>query len=134
MAGRSFRLALLAATLLLVLAIGGVTVSAILAEYLRDTDMERAIPWSLGNAQVWRRTARVSSLSLNDQALEAGAGYYRQSLARNPFDVLAWQGLVTMETRLGGDRRAEPVLRGWNAAMPNSPRAASQARVTQACV
>ena len=68
--------------------------------------------------------ARTKRLSLDDAALHDGAAAYRQGLARNPFDLSAWEGLATIESRLGDSQREEAVLRGWIVAIPNSPSAA----------
>jgi tetratricopeptide (TPR) repeat protein len=117
------RLPILSGCIALLCLLVSVTASAWLTEYGAVETIQPAKLWALGNSDLWRRAARSSLLSLNDQDLLQGAAAYRQALARNPLDSVAWDGLAALETRLGGDRSAEGVLRGWTAAIPNSPRA-----------
>lgn len=108
---------------LLLAVLSSAVTSAWLVAHSTPAAAERALGWGLGNALLWRRTARASVLTVDDAELEQGIERYRQTLARNPLDTLAWEGLTTLETRRGGDRRGEAPLRGWIAAIPNSPRA-----------
>ena len=99
-------------------------VGAYYLEYVPNDQMEPAIAWSPGNAELWRRSARSKVLSLNDEELTAAATQYREALKRNPFAALAWQGLASIETRLGDPKTEEAILRGWIASVPHSPQAA----------
>ena len=118
-----FRAILLVATLtysraLLISGIGNWLINHPSAENLR-----RGIRWDPGNPLLWRYMAGTKRLSLDDAVLHDGAAAYRQGLARNPFDLSAWEGLATIESRLGDPRREEAVLRGWILAIPHSPSA-----------
>jgi len=87
-------------------------------------NLRRGIRWNPSNPELWRYIARTKRLSLDDAVLQEGAAAYRQVLARNPFDPLAWEGLAAIESPVGDTRRQEAVLRGWVAAIPHSPPAA----------
>lgn len=123
MSRTSVRIAILIALPLLLAALMSTVAAAWLGEHSSTAAAERALPWSFGNASVWRRAARSSLRSVNDGALQQGVERYRQALARNPLDSGAWEALSTLESRLGGDARGELALRGWISAVPNSPRA-----------
>lgn len=93
-------------------------------EHPTAENLRRGIQWDPDDPMLWRYMARTKLLSLDDGELQQGADAYRQVLARNPFDPLAWEGLATIESRLGDPPREEAVLRGWIAAIPHSPPAA----------
>ena len=93
-------------------------------EHPTAENLRRGIRWDPDNPVLWRYVARTKLLSLDDGELQQSADAYRQVLARNPFDPLAWEGLATIESRLGDSQREEAVLRGWIAAIPHSPPAA----------
>jgi len=119
-----FRVFLLLAGLVYLAAVAVSGIGFWSLEHPSTENLRRGIRWDEGNAMLWRYYARSKLLSLADAELREGAEAYRQALARNPLDPLAWEGLATIDSRLGDSRVQEAALRGWIAAMPHSPDAA----------
>ena len=87
-------------------------------------NLRRGLRWNSANPTIWRLSARSRLLSLNPGELREAAEAYPQSLARNPWDPLAWEGLASIYSRLGDEQKEEAAWRGGVLTTPHSPYAA----------
>ena len=120
----TFRFALVGAGLVCLYALAASWVGSWVARDPTPDNLRAAIRWDESNALLWRMYGRSKQLQVGQAELRDAAVSYEQALARNPQDIMAWEGLATIYSRLGNVQKEEAARRGGIAAMPHSPSAA----------
>lgn len=119
-----FRLILLAAGALYLVAVARNAAGMWLLENQTRQNISRGLAWSPGNPLLWTEQAEYWLLDPSGLQPEKAVGAYLRAARINPLDPDNWDGLATAYFQLGDQGKAETVLRASLVAFPHSPQAA----------